>query len=733
MKGKPGDFTPLPDALAELHREIALLKASEARQRRELEALQKSEAYYRTITQHASDLTIIVDRTGTIAYVNPSIERILGYRPEELIGRSGFDFIAPADFPRAVYDFGRAILTGRDVLIPNAFHVRHKDGSERALEGVGSNLLAHPVVLGFVMNVRDVSRQKNAEAERNRYRQSLESLVAEHSSELAKVNVQLLAELDERQRMEEALRANEQRFRTLIQKSSDIISILDGEGRFIYNSPAVETTLGYQPESLIGRPFLEFVHPDERERLRGRFAEVLQRTNPGTPSVFRCRKGNGSWRYLEALASNLLSDPAINGIVVTSRDITERKRADEERKQLKVRLQRAQKMESLGTLAGGVAHDLNNILGVLVGYAELVLMELPQGTPAHRRVARILQSSQRAAKIIEDLLTLARRGVESSEVVQLNQVIRDYLKTPEFDKLKSYHPGVAFQTTFAADLKNIKGSPVHLTKTVMNLVSNAAEAITQAGVVEIRTRNHRLDESLPGYDGVQAGEYVVVSVTDNGAGISADDLEKIFEPFYTKKVMGRSGTGLGLAVVWGTVKDHAGYIDVNSTNGLGSTFSLYFPATEEPLQAEQIEIPLDDYRSQGESILVVDDVEEQREMAVSLLTRLGYAVQAVDSGEAALARLKEHPADLLVLDMIMDPGIDGLETYRRVLEIRPDQRAVIVSGFSETERVRKALRLGAGAYVKKPYALDQIGPAIREALQKKKRRPRNSHDKPPGT
>jgi CheY-like chemotaxis protein len=369
---------------------------------------------------------------------------------------------------------------------------------------------------------------------------------------------------------------------------------------------------------------------------------------------------------------------------------------------------------------------------VLVGYSELVLMELPQGTPAHRRVARILQSSQRAAKIIEDLLTLARRGVEVAEVTQLNHVIRDFLKTPEFEKLKVYHPQVAFQSEFAADLKNIKGSPVHLTKTVMNLVSNAAEAITQAGVVEIRTRNHRLDEPLPGYDGVQAGEYVVVSVTDNGAGISAENLEKIFEPFYTKKVMGRSGTGLGLAVVWGTVKDHDGYIDVNSTNGRGSTFSLYFPATEEPLRAEQIEIPLDDYRSQGESILVVDDVEEQREMAVSLLTRLGYAVQAVASGEAALARLKEHPADLLVLDMIMDPGIDGLETYRRVLEIRPEQRALIVSGFSETERVRKALRLGAGAYVKKPYALDQIGPAIREALRKKKRRPRNSHDKPRG-
>jgi PAS domain S-box-containing protein len=731
MKGKPGAFTRLPDALVELHREVAALKAKESRQRRELKALQKSEAYYRAITQHSSDLTIIVDRMGQITYVNPPVERILGYRPEELIGKSAFDYIIPADFLRAVYDFGRAILAEKDVLISNTFRVRHGDGSERTLEGTGSNLLAHPVVRGFVMNVHDATRQKKAEVELGRYRQSLEALLAERSSELAKIDVQLLAELEERRRMEEALRANEQRFRTLIQKSSDVISILDGEGRFVYNSPAVETLLGHPPESLIGRTCAEFIHPDDRKRIAAELSAVIGGTNTGRPTDFRFRKGNGCWLHLESLASNLLTDPGINGIVMTSRDITERRRAEEERKQLKMRLHRAQKMESLGTLAGGVAHDLNNILGVLVGYSELLLLELPEGTPARRRVVRILQASQRAAKIIEDLLTLARRGVDVAEVVQLNQLIRDYLKTPEFEKLKAYHPQVVFRQQLDPTLLNVKGSPIHMTKTVMNLVSNAAEAIIREGVVEIRTENRRLDRPLPGYDEVKAGDYVVLSVADTGAGISAEDVEKIFEPFYTKKVMGRSGTGLGLAVVWGTVKDHSGYIDVESANGQGSTFTLYFPASREPLRVEQIEIPLANYRSQGESLLVVDDVEEQREMAVSLLTQLGYAVQSVASGEEALACLKENPVDLLVLDMIMDPGIDGLETYRRVLEIRPEQRAVIVSGFSETERVRKALRLGAGAYVKKPYALEQIGPAIREALAKKQRRPRHNHDKLP--
>jgi CheY-like chemotaxis protein len=193
-------------------------------------------------------------------------------------------------------------------------------------------------------------------------------------------------------------------------------------------------------------------------------------------------------------------------------------------------------------------------------------------------------------------------------------------------------------------------------------------------------------------------------------------MEKIFEPFYTKKVMGRSGTGLGLTVVWGAVHDHDGYIDVQSRGGEGSTFTVYFPATREELTGGQEEITLDQYAGEGESILVVDDVKEQREVATSILTKLGYRVFIASSGEEAVAYLKDHPVDLIVLDMIMDPGIDGLETYERILEINPKQRVVLVSGFSETDRVKKAQQLGAGAYIKKPYTLEKIGLTIRRTL-----------------
>ena len=310
----------------------------------------------------------------------------------------------------------------------------------------------------------------------------------------------------------------------------------------------------------------------------------------------------------------------IAGAIANAQLFTERQRLEE-------RLRRAEKMEALGTLAGGVAHDLNNVLGVLVGYSELLLMEIPEGSPLRRHVSNILQSGQRAAAIIQDLLTLARRGVAISEVVNLNDVISDHLKTPEFEKLKAYHPQVTFKTDLDKDLMNIKGSPVHLSKTIMNLLSNAAEAISDHGEVTLLTENRYLDKPIAGYDDIQEGDYVVLRVSDNGKGISAQDMGKIFEPFYTKKVMGRSGTGLGLAVVWGTVKDHGGYIDVRSEEGKGSAFTLYFPVTREERAKDQPSIPPESYQGRGESILVVDDVKEQRELADDHAEQAGLSSQ----------------------------------------------------------------------------------------------------------
>jgi nitrogen-specific signal transduction histidine kinase/ActR/RegA family two-component response regulator len=397
-------------------------------------------------------------------------------------------------------------------------------------------------------------------------------------------------------------------------------------------------------------------------------------------------------------------------------EIEAHQRAEKQKKELESHLQRAQKMESLGTLAGGVAHDLNNILSGVVSYPELLLSDMPEESPFKDALVLIKNSGEKAAAIVQDLLTLARRGVAISAVVNLNTIIEDYLQSPEFLKLQTYHPNVECKVELADGLSNIMGSPVHLSKTIMNLISNAAEAMPDGGTITVSSENTAIDKPIKGYVDIKKGSYIAITVSDTGVGIAAEEIERIFEPFYTKKVMGRSGTGLGMAVVWGTIHDHNGYIDVKSTPGKGTTFLLYFPSTDQAIQAEKEQISMDKYKGHGESILVVDDVKEQRNIANKILTKLGYVVTTAPSGEEAVEYMQNHSADLVILDMIMDPGMDGLETYRRIIKTHPGQKSIIASGFSETGRVAEIQRLGAGEYIRKPYSMEKIGLAVKKAL-----------------
>ena len=375
-------------------------------------------------------------------------------------------------------------------------------------------------------------------------------------------------------------------------------------------------------------------------------------------------------------------------------------------------------MEAIGTLAGGVAHDLNNILSGIVSYPELLLMDLKADSPLRKPILTIQKSGEKAAAIVQDLLTLARRGVEATEVVNLNLIASEYLLSPEHAKLELNHPNVTIEKHLDPDLLNILGSPVHLSKTVMNLVSNAAEAMLDGGTIFLSTENRHIEKAVSGFDDIDKGDYATLTVKDTGIGISPEDIERIFEPFYTKKTMGRSGTGLGMAVVWGTVKDHRGYIDITSLEGQGTQIVLYFPVTRKLFYPEVEIASIQDLMGNGESILVVDDIESQRQIAAEMLEKLGYRVRTVSSGEEAIEYIQNKTTDLLILDMIMEPGIDGLETYREILKIRPEQKSIIASGYSESIRVKEALQLGAGAYVKKPYLMENIGRAIRAELDR---------------
>jgi PAS domain S-box-containing protein len=552
------------------------------------------------------------------------------------------------------------------------------------------------VSVGVLVNVLEKNLQKE---------QSL-------TKELKLSNEKLERENNERRQSEKALKSSEEKYKTLTNNLHVGIyrNTVGSEGKFLEANPAILQIFGYENKA----EFLNisvadlYQNPDYRKTINDKMLqngfvrneELLLKKKTGeqivcSVSAVAIKDENGQVKYYDGFIE----------------DITERKH-------LETKLQQAQKMEAIGTLAGGVAHDLNNILSGMVSYPELLLMDMPDESPLRESLLTIQQSGQKAAAIVQDLLTLARRGVSVRENIDLNRLVEQYLKSPEHQKILEYHPGIEVVCDLEPGLLNIVGSPVHLSKTVMNLVSNAAEAMPDGGRIRIATDTCYIDQSLKGYDTVEEGDYVRLKVADNGVGISAEDIDRIFEPFFTKKTMGRSGTGLGMAVVWGTVKDHSGYIDVQSNLGEGTKFTLHFPVSRKEIEKDKPKISIDRYKGQGESILVVDDVKEQRKIASQILEKLGYNVKSVPSGEEALTYLKDNAADLLVLDMIMNPGIDGLETYKKILEFHPGQKAVIASGYSESDLVKEAQSMGAGAYIKKPYSFEKIGMAVKGELVK---------------
>jgi len=516
-------------------------------------------------------------------------------------------------------------------------------------------------------------------------------------------------EVAERKQVEKVLLESEQKMKAILMASPIGIGLINN-GRLEWANETLFTMSGYEEKSLLGQN-ISILFTDEEEYERT--GRELFKDNKGDAVNIETQWIRKNGAILDCILGvcALDSKDLSKGMILTVIDMSESK-------ELQSKLMRAQKMEIIGTLAAGVAHDLNNILGGVVSYPELLTIDMPDSNPLKGPLLTIKKAGEKAAAIVQDLLTLARRGVSVNEVLNLNSIITEFLKSPECENILSFHPNIDVDVNLDNGLFNIIGSGFHLSKIIMNLVSNSAEAMPNGGRILISTENQYLDTPVSGYENIKEGEYVTLTVSDTGEGIPKADLIKIFEPFYTKKKMGRSGTGLGMTVVWGTVKDHNGYVDIRSEENRGTTIRLYFPVSRESTAAKKASMPVDIYMSKGESILIVDDVEEQRIILSRILEKLGYRVTAVSGGEEAVEYMKNNSADLVVLDMIMEPGINGLETYKQILEIHPGQKAIVASGFSETEHVREALRLGAFAYIKKPYNIEKIGRAIRGALER---------------
>lgn len=520
-----------------------------------------------------------------------------------------------------------------------------------------------------------------------------------------------------RQKALSELEASEKRFIQMVELAPIPILITNAAGRPEFINKQFERTFGYSLKDIPAiEDWMRLAFPDagSRTEIQKMLAEAAEPASPEgavyETDILHVRSADHrilAIRFYRTIVGD-------RGLVL-GYDYTKIVRSEQEQASLQKQLHQAQKMEAIGMMAGGVAHDLNNILSGIVSYPEILLTQLPEDSQLRKPLDGIHQAGMRAADVVADLLTVAR-GVASEKVIRnVNSIVGEYLVSPEFCKLKSLFPKVIFETDFTDPLLNLKCSEIHVKKSLMNLVINAAEAVMEAGTVVITTSNCSLEKCIINHQPLDAGDYVMLSVKDDGQGISPTDLEHIFEPFYTKKMMGSSGTGLGLPIVWNTMLDHQGAVNVES-GSWGTRFELYFPATQESLPADGDNTGGRDLFGDGESILVVDDEPQQRDIASHILKSLNYLVQTAASGEEGIAILKDQSVDLLVLDMIMKPGINGRETYRQVAAIHPNLRAVIVSGFSEDDDVKNTLQLGATQFLHKPYTLKQLGETVKKAL-----------------
>ncbi len=512
--------------------------------------------------------------------------------------------------------------------------------------------------------------------------------------------------------MENVAAFHQERLKVLSEAAFEGIVLLEDGICLLMNSQA-EAIFGYRSKEIVGLPTTVLIARQDQQLVLDNISNQFNE-----PYEVVGERKDGSQFPLAIYGKSL----EYQGRVVRAaalRDLTKWKKRDAERMLLEEQLRRSQKMESIGLMAGGVAHDLNNILSGLVTYPELLLLNMPEADPLHDPLKAIQKAGERAAEVVTDLLTVARGVAMVIQPENLNGIVENYLQSPEFEKLAKNHPSVSIQCELAQDTPAILGSAVHVGKCLMNLVTNGAEAIQGEGKIQIRTyrsqvRKQRAEELL-----LAEGVYSVLAVGDSGTGISQQDMEHIFEPFYSRKVIGRSGTGLGLAVVWNTMQDHKGCVQLKSDR-YGSCFMLYFPVTDK--EPENL-VPDDDFSfltGNGETILVVDDEPHQLAIAGQILGNLGYKVEKAESGEKAIKWLEGNNADLLILDMMMGQGMNGYETYTQAVQLKAGQKALIASGFSESDEVINTLRLGAGLYIKKPYSLGQLGRAVQQVVQGEK-------------
>jgi PAS domain S-box-containing protein len=516
----------------------------------------------------------------------------------------------------------------------------------------------------------------------------------------------LRAEELQRQQAEAALRASEERFRALVENSSDALLLLDAEGRVTYMTLSSQRHLGWKPEEIVGHSIFNFLHAEDRETMTERMSETLQNPSAPVTAEIRFQHGDGNERTMEVVGVNRLGDPSVRAIVVKARDITDRRRLEDH-------LRQVQKMEAVGALAGGVAHDFNNLLTAILGYCNLMLDDVPKEDPLRQDLEEIRSAGERAAALTRQLLAFSRRQMLQPQIVDINILVR------QLEKLlrRLLSEDIVLATALASDLHTVKVDPASIEQVLVNLAVNSRDAMPEGGQLTIETANIELDQVYADtHVTVIPGPYVMLAVGDSGQGIDAATKARIFEPFFTTKEQGK-GSGLGLATVYGIVKQSGGYIWVYSELGHGTVFKVYFPVAESPASPAVGQGSDADLKRQGwETVLLVEDEDAVRALAREVLRRQGYIVLEARHGVDALRLAERHTDDihLMITDVVM-PHMSGRELAERLCSVRPMMKVLFMSGYTDHAVMNRALTPGS-SFLQKPFTPDGFARKVRQVL-----------------
>jgi len=645
-------------------------------------ALRQSEEKYRRILEDMEDSYYEVDLAGNLTFFNPAGMKTIGYEYDELLGKSFKDIMDKANAGK-VYDvFHRVFLTGEPA--KEFDWVLVKKNGEKFIVETSVSLRRDPAgnIIGFRGIVRDVTQRK---------------------------------------RGEDALRQSEQRYRMLAENVREVIWTMDYDLDITYISPSVESLLGYTYEEAKSLLLRNLLTPESYRLAMSTFTkdfgykQTREQHDPFHYIALELQhiRKDGSKVWTEVTLNHLLSEEGVPvGLIAVTRDISERKIAEGEKRRLEGQLLQAERMKAVGTLAGGIAHDFNNLLMGIQGNASLMLMDIDSNHPYYERMKNVEEYVRKGSELTRQLLGFARGGKYEVKPTDLGDLIRK--SSVMFERTKKE---IRIRIDTQPELWTVEVDQGQIEQALLNLYVNAWQAMPGGGELAVVLNNAVVDDALAETHQIRPGRYVSISITDNGVGMDEMTKQRIFEPFFTTKKMGR-GTGLGLASVYGIVRNHGGVIEVESARGKGSTFVIFLPASDKAVKEESKTV--EDILFGNETILLVDDEEMIVEVGSQMLERLGYTVMIAHNGHEAVEIFRKNHTgiDLVIMDMIM-PEMGGGQAFKGLKEIDPDVCVVLSSGYSIDGQAKEILDQGCRGFIQKPFDLKDLSGKIRKILDER--------------